>query len=244
MIIFLPIYFLFPIYLHSIIATTCKIRNTRDPILGLQCMTSVTENVWDTSHPQCIWQCLRVEKCRYVNYKSDTGQCELGLGECESLQLAAGMMVNAFGPPRHACVHWGSSGGPGWVPVRATYGYAARVVIEDVVIIGIFYRNNGEFWSSTASERIGPLKEADHNIEILSKATDCPLPWMSYTAGEPLPPGAVTGGRHTDGSETYVVKVWHNNGYVVGYYHKNSALAYYEHTGVRTATSMDLLVML
>ena len=244
MIILLPISFLFLIYSNSVGATICEIRNTMDPLLGLKCVTPVVENVWHTSYHHCILQCLRMEKCRYINHKPDTGQCELGLGQCESLQLAAEMIVNAFGPPRDVCLHWGSSGQPGWVPVQATDNYAARAVYGDIVLIGNFYPYYGDFWSSTESLRIGPLKEMDHNVETLSKDADCPLPWRPYKAGEPLPSGAVAGGRHSDEAETYLIRVLHNSAYVFGYYHPNSALAYYEKSGVHMTTSMDLLVML
>ena len=58
--------------------------------------------------------------------------------------------------------------------------------------------------------QIGPVLETYQDIELLTVDATCPLPWMSYTACEPLPVGAVTGGRLADGSETYVVKVIHN----------------------------------
>ena len=70
------------------------------------------------------------------------------------------------------------------------------------------------------------------------------VPWMPYTAGEPLPFGAVIGGRLPDGSATYVAKVIHNSDVVFSYYNSRSALAFYEYYGPQTATSMDILVLL
>ena len=80
--------------------------------------------------------------------------------------------------------------------------------------------------------------ETDEDIELLTVDATCPLPWMSYTAGELLPIGAVTGGHLADGSETYVVKVNNNNDefVVFGYYNNHSALVYYEGYGVQTTT--------
>ena len=34
--------------------------------------------------PQCQWQCLK-HNCSYINYDPDSDQCDIGLGQCESL---------------------------------------------------------------------------------------------------------------------------------------------------------------
>ena len=209
-------------------------------------MTATTEQIWLAARPQCVWRCLRMKSCRYINHNSDTGQCELGLGHCESLQTAAAVMVNAFGPPRDACLHWGSSKEPGLVPFQIRSGvYVARAFSGDAVVIGQLFSGSGYYGANPNGTKIGPIYEANSDLEVLTKDAACPLPWMPYTAGETLPVGAVTGGRHGDGSETYVVKIMHSNGQAYcGYYHPASALAYYETKGVHTASSMDVLVLL
>ena len=79
---------------------------------------------------------------------------------------------------------------------------------------------------------------------IPCKDVTCPLPWMSYRAGDQLPFGTVTGGQLADGTVTYVVKVNHQGYISFGYYEPNAAVAYYERFGVQTTTSMDILVLL
>ena len=118
----------------------------------------------------------------------------------------------------------------------------ARTVISDDVIIGCLFVNNGQLWANRGGVRIGPITGAD--VEILTKDVACHLPWMPYTAGEPLPFGAVTGGRLADGSVIYVAKINNHDHSFFGYYHPISVLAYYEHDGAQTTTSMDLLVLL
>ena len=185
-----------------------------------------------------------MKTCRYINYNSAEGQCELGLGHCESLQPATGVIVNALGPPRHGCIRWSSDREPDWVVLRGTDGYAARIVSGEALLIGTFYTGAEDFWGNKQSTSIGPVCEADQDIEFLSKDATCPLPWMPYTAGEPLPLGAVAGGHLADGSATYVARVMHNNRFVFGYYNPQSASAYYESGGIHTTTSMDMLVLL
>ena len=244
----LQIYVSFSIYLYlkSALAIACEIRNAIEPHHGLRCLTTARTSAWQTAHPQCIWRCLQMKTCHFINYNSDTGQCELGMGQCESLQPVAGLMVNAFGPPKHGCLYWGSNQISGWGPVQERNGviYLARIVSGDVVLIGKLNTQKGEFRGNRGGLNVGPIHVNDKNIEFLSKDPACLLPWMPYTAGEPLPVGAVTGGRLNDGSATYAAKIFHDGNANFGYYDPTLSLAYYEWSGVRTATSMELLVLL
>ena len=78
---------LIQVYLHSILVIACDISDTNIPQHGFQCVSTATSDVRQAAHPQCVWQCLRMKTCRYINHNSATGQCELGLGQCESWQL-------------------------------------------------------------------------------------------------------------------------------------------------------------
>ena len=233
-----------PMYLHSILVTACDMRYTNSPLYGLRCVSTVAADIRQAFHPQCIWRCLRIKACHYVNHNSTTGQCELGLGQCESLQSAGGFLVNAFGPPRQGCVRWGSSQEPGWVTVRMGLRDVARIMSSGAVLIGNYYFQWEIFWANKEGVSVGPVNEADQDIELLIKDATCPLPWIPYTAGEPLPFGAVAGGHLDDGSATYVAKVIHNGYAVFGYYNPTSYLAFYETNGIHTTTSMDILMLI
>ena len=54
-------------------------------------------------------------------------------------------------------------------------------------------------------------------MEILTKDAACPFLWVLYTAGDPIPFGAVAGGRHVDRSDTCLVKVDHDDFEYFGY---------------------------
>ena len=150
-------------------------------------------------------------------------------------------MLNAFGPPRYVCLHWVSSKESGElaIKIKGKEFYAARIRSGGIVLIGTFYtENQPRLYANREGVQIGLVLETDEDIELLTVDVTCPLPWMSYTAGELLPIGAVTGGHLDDGSETDVVKVnHHNNEFVVfGYYNTHSALVYYEGYVVHTTT--------
>ena len=238
-----------PFYLHLIFIIACETGYTKESLHGLRCTTNGNISVWQNNYSNCVHRCMMTGKCHFIHHDLATDQCEMGLDRCEYLQPAAGVMVNGFGPPRHVCLHWVSSQGSVELPIKIKPRecHAARIRIGDVVLIGAFYtKGQRRFYANREGVKIGPVLETDQDIEILTVDATCPLPWMSYTAGEPLPFGAVTGGRLADGSETYVVKVNHsdNECVVFGYYNTNSALAYYECYGVHTTTSMEIMVML
>ena len=220
----------------------CEPRHTIRPLHGLRCLTTVSTAVWQTARPQCVWLCLHMKTCHYINYNAHAGQCELGLGQCKSLQPDIGIMVNAFGPLRLGCLHWGSKQKPGWEPVQEQNRglYVARSASGDAVLIGKLNTKQNKLRANSE----GAVIVTDQDIEILLLDTACPFPWMPYMAGEPLPSGAVVGGHLADGTTTYVVKVTHNGKANFGYYEPKSALAYYVYHGARMATSMDILVLL
>ena len=115
--------------------------------------------------------------------------------------------------------------------------YAAWTLHCKVLLIGTF--GGVKFRANDAGVEV----VTDHNIEFLAKKSSYPLPLMSYTVGEQLPFGAVTGGRFADGSDTYVARV-HHDIFRFWYFHPKSVAVYYEIIGVQARTSMDILVVL
>ena len=239
------IFIAFSICLRSNFVAACELKHSNKPLYGQQCVTSEPTEIWQAARPQCVWRCLWTEACRYINHNSATGQCELGFSQCEFLQPAAGVIVNIFGPPRQGCLRWGSDQEPGWVPIQERDGdiYMARTINNDALIIGNFFVGVQELWANGEGVRIGPVT-GNENIEVLTKNVVCIVRWLPYTAGEPLPHGAVTGGHLADGSAVYVVKVTDNNNPFFGYYNPKSALAYYEYEGARTTALLEILILL
>ena len=196
----------------------CDVTYTKQPTDGHRCVaiSNAAVTLRQTHRPQCIWRCLKLQTCRYINHNHATGQCELGLDKCESLVPAVGAVVSFFGPPRDTCVHWGLRQEPGRVPVEEQFLgnviYLARMRRENTLLVGKFNPFAGGFWANYEGVRIGPVLETDPDIEFLTMDSACPLLWMPYTAGWKLPVGAVSGGLLSDGSPTYVSKVTHDDG--------------------------------
>ena len=235
---------------HALSITACDVKHTSEPRYGNHVVASpnTEETLCQTDRPQCVWKCLILKTCRYINHNYDAGQCDLGLDMCESLGPALGITVSAFGPPRDTCVHWGSRQEHGRVPVEVRFLgkiiYLARMITDDTLLVGKFNPGDGWFWANNEGVRVGPVLETDQDIEFLTMHPACTLPWMPHMAGGLLPTGTVSGGLLPDGSTTYDSKVTHHDLLAFGYYNTETELVYYELDGVHTKTSMEILVML
>ena len=238
------------LFYQTLCVIACPPKYNRQPLYGHHCITTssnVVVSLRQADRPQCVWKCLRLENCQYINHNYDTRQCDLGLSKCESLVPVVDGEVNTFGPPRDICVHWGSSQESGRVLVKTQKQlYLARIKRYGALVIGKFeiIRSVGRFWASNEGVRVGPVYVRDQDIEFLTMDPACTLPWISYSAGGLLPVGAMSGGHLTDGSTTYVAKVVHNGEELFGYYNTKSQLAYFEKGGAHTKTTMKLLVLI
>ena len=243
---------LFLLCSHILSVNVCYIRYTKQPTAGHRCVASSNTEVTlrQTARPQCVWRCLNLNTCRYINHNYNTGQCDLGLDKCESLVPAIGVVVSVFGPPRDVCVHWGSRHEPGRVVVELQFSnnirYLARIAKDDTVLVGKFNPKFGRFYGNNEGERVGPVLETEQDIAFLTMDPACTLQWMPYTVGGLLSFGVVSGGLLPDGSTTYmyVSKVTHDEVRLsFGYYNTKAEFVYYELAGARTKTSMEILVL-
>ena len=238
---------------HSIFYSHCNTQTRAcnhnyagQSIYGYRCISSDNSVVrlWQTARPQCLWKCLRLETCHYINHNYDTGMCDLGFAKCESLTSMTDSTIHVFGPPRETCAHWGSSHGPGHVLVEGqdwTVLYLARMIKDGTLVVGKYDNPQRRFFANNEGVLV---IETNEGIELLTMDLTCTLLWMPYIAGDLLPVGAISGGRLLDGSITYVCKIIQGDHLVFGYYNIESELAYYELGGVHTTTSMEILLLL
>ena len=81
-------------------------------------------------------------------------------------------------------------------------------------------------------------------VEVLNTIAGCPLFWVPYTGGDPLPSGAVVGGYIADVTPTYVARKQYSTNLACGYYNTECEMIHYESSGARTSSTMELLVLL
>ena len=216
---------------------------TGKPTTGYRCIRNVQNELHQAKYPQCIWRCLRKKGCRYINHNSVTDECELGLSQCKALLAGAGFIVRAFGPLGNYCLQWVTSWGLEHVPVEVKNKYVPRITYIGTLLLGWFDKGGAKFMSYMEGQSV-VIDEGDQAIEVLAKYESCALPWISYTAGDTLPDGAVAGGRLDDGSPTYVAKTTIAGDVALGYYDAETGYGYFWLHDAYKMTSIDILVLI
>ena len=235
--------------LLGLVVAACETRYTKEPLHEYRCVSDSEVVVSKTDNQKCQMQCLR-QNCSYINYNPDSNQCEIGLGQCESLARAVGVLVNVYWQPRDACLHWGSYQEPGRVAVGIEDNdppmYAGRTKVGEAMVIGKFLAipNDLHIWVNNDGQRWHVDYGTDTTVEVLTTIIGCPLFWVPYTSGKPLPEGAVVGGYLNDGKATYVARKQDGVQLACGYYNTESENIYYEVAGAKTSTTMEVLMLL
>ena len=79
---------------------------------------------------------------------------------------------------------------------------------------------------------------------MLTTIAGCPLFWVPYTGGDPLPSGAVVGGYLTDGTATYVARTYFLSDVPNGYHNTETEKIYYASEGAKISSTMEILVLI
>ena len=224
----------------------CETRYTKEPLYEYRCVSGSEMVISQTDRPKCQWQCSR-QYCSYINYHHDSKQCGIRLGQCETLAPAAGVMVNVYWKSRDVCIHWGSYQEPGRVAVGGgSYKPPGRAKIGEAMIVGKYtaHPSTPRIWANYQGEQLDIVHGSGTVVEVLTTMAGCPLFWVLYTGGDPLPNGAVVGGYLTDGTATYLARKQYSTNLACGYYNTESEMIHYESSGARTSSTMEMLVLL
>ena len=140
---------------HSVLATACDARYTKQTLYDYHCIAKFNVTLWQTERPQCVLNCLRFKTCQYINHNHANSQCDLGLSKRKSLERAIDSAVNVFGTPRDTCVQWGPSQEHGRVPVQVSYHtlilHLARIVKKNgTMLVGKFIK---KCWNILGQQR-------------------------------------------------------------------------------------------
>ena len=231
----------------TLFAAACETMYTKHPLYGYRCKSSFDIVLHQADRTECQWRCLKIPNCSYINYNPESDQCEIGLGQCESLAPAIGVMVNVYWQPRDVCLHWGSYQQPGRVAFGAgSHRPAARIKHGEALVVGKYaaYRSNPFIFANNQGQRIIAVLGSGNVIEVLTTIASCPLFWVPYTGGNLLPSGVVVGGYLANGKAIYVARVLYRGDLACGYYNLDTEMAYYESGGARTSSTMEILVLI
>ena len=108
----------------------CETRYTKKPLYEHRCVSTSEVAVSKTDRHKCQWQCVQ-QNCSYINHNPSSDQCEIGLGQCESLAPAVGVLVNIFWQPRDVCLHWAPTRNrDGWLSEEAAINLRVEPRLE------------------------------------------------------------------------------------------------------------------
>ena len=159
---------IFPV--HWELINNCQTKHINNPIAKYRCVSESNgdANIWKTNLPRCVWKCLSMSACRYINHNQTADQCILGMGVCESLEPAPEFLIQSFGPAKDACLSWGSPDEPGRVPVQmhdeVDITYVAHIFRTNALIPGKYITSGEAFWCSIEGGRTGPVALEDVEI--------------------------------------------------------------------------------
>ena len=157
-----------------------------------------------------------------------------------------GVMVNVFWQSRDECLYWGPYQEPGRVAVGNTNHFVGRTVHGDAMVVGIFIdvvNHDQHIWVNHQGQRV-VYYESDGVVEVLTTLADCPLFWVPYTGGNPLPVGAVAGGYLVNGKTTYIARMEDNGHMSFGYYNTDTEIMHYVSGHAKYSNTMEILILI
>ena len=212
------------------------------------------------SRIECISSCVRHTYCMAVNYNPSCGVCEL-LPEAEIC-----MPVNSS--HEFSYIHLTTCGGHSpwrtegansdywqWIPsnnpasindslvpmVSDFTRFVARVLHNGAYIPGWWKDDGGMTRATLPTEAVQGCPTS--KTTFLSFAPTRSYSWVPFTAGDPVPEGAVVGGTLPHSIPLYVMKVTAHGFTISGYYRADMKKNFVTGMDFISTTTMDLLVL-
>ena len=234
-------------------ALPCKTRYSAPPVNGRRCISNYEANtIAAKSYGYCVWKCLSQEKCHYVNYNTENGNCSLGNKMCGTLATAPDFRMILFYPKREECTQWVPyTVNPypvGLVTMQPEVleQIVARVQYQSHVLPGKvhpYYHNS--FWTSLGAERVSHFHVQNvAAVEVLTIDMSCLQFWVAIETGSSLPDDAFVAGHLNDGTPLYTARFLAGSVHCFGYYNPKTNMAHGEEIIVQVSTTFDILVVL
>ena len=214
--------------------------------LHRRCVTDSAHTLNLTSFPPhiCTLECMRRQHCLFTNYNKAQKYCLLIDDKCMQWEVDNEFELRYLGLPRQKCVSWVpvSVFNPTLGVTRSHGTYAGRWRDAFNTVPGKYIPSQGVVYVAMG----GAAHHFPNGIEVLQVHPECQVTWLDYTAGEPIPDGAVAGGSLATevGTDIYVIRAQVSMDDQFGYYDPNTNLGYGEGSNaVHTYTRMDIMAL-
>ena len=214
----------------------CRQAHTNRPPAGQYCMNYFNLRQGVTQQT-CFLYCMRNPECKALSYNAGEQKCLLTAEPCVTTEADSGYVYMTFKEVTEECLTW----------FDTSDGLNARMIrmAEDPshpMLDYVLTREVNDTHTSIPYTRMWYLGgDPDTVYTVLVVAPGCSTAWVAYTAGDPLPQGAVPTGGLTNGNPTYDIRALSDWGpYYFGYYEKNAAVGYYRDE--YTTSVMEMLI--
>ena len=231
------------------ISPAIGLKYTHLPMNGYYCVNGYKSNYSAIEHQQCAAHCITDQDCWLLVYNWREKYCILGTQPCANAVADFDFRMMTF--RKYETLYWiqwvwsdGSS-----YPVRTVeqvypqHEALARRLIEGEVYIG---RGNHRYGKIYLARHGAAASYLGYYLLVVSDS--CSVAWVPYSAGNPLPRGAVKGGYLDSLGTTYCIRVsdMHTTepAHVFGYYVPSIGFGYYAWWGCKTTTQMEILVQI
>ena len=230
---------------------TCQQKHTYPELNGYRCVTDsgVYTNITNVPQHICIYACMIRDDCYIVNYNIEQSTCHLSNDACGVLAADEAFQVNYLGNVQHSeCLQWlptTTSNNIGAVSNPSCYRFSTicdvgRMVASPNVLPGTYTRGLNQVWSVLHGNEI-----SSGTGEILTVRAGCQVTWMPFSAGDTVPERGVEGGfLASSGAILYVMRAPADDYIKFGYYDPVAIIGYIPYIGIKTATEMEILVLL
>ena len=238
-------------------STPCVSRYISRPFNGYYCQQSNNIVISYTDFQQCIGTCIRNKTCWSLSYNHSGHVCVQGEEPCVTANRSNDFtMVIVKSIPFSHCSEW--------TPFNATHGSkqgfpkrtiqvplnfnnrisgVARRVTTTELLSG---RSTTHAYVAYMLDSLGNKHVLTDGYDILVVGDNCSTAWVSYTAGDPIPTGAVIAGKdNLTGRYHYVVCQRDTNYMFLTTYAEGADHAYYTRFNqIRSFTDMYVLIVL
>ena len=230
--------------------SSCESMSIRDRLFGIRCAWDNPVVLAGVDEHECVMRCLPDKTCKAVNYDVQNKICTRNDTPCPVVETQPNANYQILATvPVDECAQWVAT--HNWNYLRivkvnqnigADYPVAVARLTSDGYILPAKWSNNG---ANVYTIKSGSIAHSS-TFEVLTVNEACSLRWVYYDASssDPLPTGAIQGGRLSDGTPLYVALIYARvDRHVVGYYNHATRMGTCEYYGENNKQDIELLIV-
>ena len=231
-------------------ALACEQMELHPRILGAGCVWDNSISLLAVEEHECVLRCLAHKTCKAVNYDVQNEVCVRSETPCPVVETQPNVNYQILATvPVDECAQW-----------VATHDWNYPRIVKVNQDVG------GDYPLGVARLTSGgdtlPAKWPDNHVnaftiksgsvtysstfEVLVVNEACSLRWLYYDASssDPLPTGAIQGGKRSDGTPLYVALIYARvDRHVVGYYNPATRMGTCDYNGENNKQDIELLTV-